>query len=330
MLTGSRTNAAETLRTAQPTVSRLLADFAAAGGFPLVRRDGRNVVPTADARALCAEIEKHYRGLREIEQAAARIRYADGARLGITSVTSLALSLLPLAIRRFAKIRPAVPLTVESGNYETILGRLAGRQCDIGLAIATQCPAEVEARPLIAARAVCVASADNPVAKKAQLTAADLADAPLIMVGRLLPGGRIIDSLISAPFSGRAPFIEVQSGAIACALAAQGLGIAVVDALTVSGIHDSRLAVRPLEPPVELRYSVLTARGRGDDRLLAAFHAALDEAVVELVRVNAHVTSLVSGGVIRTAAAGTSPRRAPAPSPAGRRSGPRRTAEPRG
>jgi DNA-binding transcriptional LysR family regulator len=127
------------------------------------------------------------------------------------------------------------------------------------------------------------------------------------MVGRQLPGGRIIDSLISPPLEPDAggPFLEVQSGVIACAMAAEGLGIAIVDSLTISGHRDERLAIRPLEPAIELRYSVLATRGRTDDRLLASFHAALDTAAHDLAATTPYVTALVGGRLSPAASAAT-------------------------
>ncbi|MBK8740997.1 MAG: LysR family transcriptional regulator [Betaproteobacteria bacterium] len=186
MITGSFTVAAEMLRTSQPTTSRVISELAEAVGFALFRRQGRRVTPTADGRALFESVEAHYRGLEEIEVAAARIRRFDGASLRIASVTSMALSLLPVAIDAFRRELPHVPITVSSGNHDTILGQLVNRQCDLGLAIMPDVPLEVDAHPIARVQVVAVLARDNPLASREGISMPDLAKMPLIMVARHL------------------------------------------------------------------------------------------------------------------------------------------------
>jgi DNA-binding transcriptional LysR family regulator len=291
MITGSFTLAAEKLHTSQPTTSRVIAELAETVGFTLFRRQGRRVTPTADGRALFEAVEQHYRGLDEIEAAAARIRRFEGASLRIASVTSIALSLLPGAIERFRQQLPRIPITVASGNHDMILGQLVGRQCDVGLAIMPNGRPEVDARPFVKVKVVGVVARNHPLARKKGIAITDLARTPLIMVGRHLPGGRIIEQVISE--AGQAePILEVQSGAIACAMAGQGLGIAVLDALTVVGVRDDRLVARPLVPKTELVYTILTSRARGDGRVIETFSAALIAATERLSRSSANIAPI--------------------------------------
>ncbi len=289
MTTGSFTVAAEMLRTSQPTTSRVIAELAQAVGFALFQRQGRRITPTADGQALFKAVEAHYRGLEEIGIAAERIRRFDGARLRIASVTSIALSLLPVAIGEFRRQLPRVPITVSSGNHDTILGQLISRQCDLGLAIMPDGPMEVDAHPVARVQVVAVLSRDNPLAVQKGIAMSDLAQAPLIMVGRHLPGGRIIEQLLTGIGTPAEPLLEVQSGAIALGMVAQGLGIAVLDALTVGAFRDDRLVALPLWPATELVYGILTSRTGDDSRVLRIFNTALTTAVRKLAETSPYI-----------------------------------------
>jgi len=289
MITGSFTVAAEMLRTSQPTTSRVISELAEAVGFALFRREGRRVTPTADGRALFEAVEAHYRGLEEIEVAAARIRRFDGASLRIASVTSMALSLLPVAIEAFRRELPHLPITVSSGNHDTILGQLVNRQCDVGLAIMPEVPLEVDAHPIARVQVVAVLARDNPLASREGIAMPDLAKMPLIMVARHLPGGRIIERLFTGIGAHAEPMLEVQSGVIALRMAAQGLGIAILDALTVTAFRDDRLVTLALRPVTELVYGLLTSRTRDDSRVLRMFAGAMDAAVRTVAATSAHV-----------------------------------------
>jgi len=289
MITGSFTVAAEMLRTSQPTTSRVISELAEAVGFALFRRQGRRVTPTADGRALFESVEAHYRGLEEIEIAAARIRRFEGASLRIASVTSMALSLLPAAIGVFRRELPHIPITVSSGNHDTILGQLVSRQCDLGLAIMPDERLGVDARPIARVQVVAVVARDNPLASRKGIALPDLAQAPLIMVARHLPGGRIIERLLTEFGTHAEPLLEVQSGVIALGMAAQGLGIAVLDALTVTAFRDDRLVALPLLPVTELVYGLLTLRTRDDSRVRRIFAGALDTAVRTVAEASPHI-----------------------------------------
>jgi len=289
MLAGSLTRAATALRTSQPTVSRVLAELSAILGFPLFRRQGRMVVPTREAVALLEEVEGSFRGLETIRQAADRIRGAAGERVRVAAVTSVALSLLPGAVARFRERFPEVPVSIESGSYDSIRGRVTAQQCEVGFALVPPGQAGIEVHPVAAVEAVWVRPGDHPLAARRTIAPEDLADAAFVSVGLQLPSRRQIDDLFAARGIRRRLVLEVQSGAIACAMVARGLGVAVLDALTVSASHDPRIAVRPFRPAVTFHYSAMTAERARSSRLVATLIGCVAEAVREVARTSPSV-----------------------------------------
>jgi DNA-binding transcriptional LysR family regulator len=275
ILTGSLTEAAEALRTSQPTVSRVLSDLSRVVGFPLFRRQGRRVMPTREALVLFEEVESSYKGLDRIERVAFMIRKTGGERIRIAAVTSVCLGLLPKALVEFRKHYPDVALVIEAGRYDSILAKVLAQQSDVGIAVVPGEQVEVHVEPIVDVNAVCVVPSDHPLAGVDAVAPRDLSGMPLIFVGQNVYSRQKVDTILAAEGLAAEPLLEVQSGTIACAMVAEGLGVAVLDALTGLGAVDARIAVRPLKPAVALRYSAMTPRGNATGRLVGALITAL-------------------------------------------------------
>lgn len=295
ILTGSLTRAAEALRTSQPTISRVLQSLGTEVGFKLFQRQGRRVVPTREALVLFNEVESSYQGLQRIADAAQSIRKTGGERLRIAAVTSVCLGVLPKALAALRRSFPDVGLVVEAGRYDSILSRVSSRQCDIGLALVPDGEVEIHVEPFADVQAVCVLPSDHALAARSAVTPEDLARSTLIFVGQHVPSRRQVDDLFASSGLRCETRLEVQSGVIACAMVAEGLGIAVLDALTVAAAIDPRLTVRPLRPTVVFRYSAMMSRSDAGGRLVGA----LIEAIRTTVRGMAATSPFIREGLPR-------------------------------
>ena len=78
--------------------------------------------------------------------------------------------------------------------------------------------------------------------------------------------------------------IEVRSGQVACALAACGAGVAVVDALTARARNHDRLGFRPLRGGPTYEVSVVRHANLPQSALSLAFQACVKEAFKALRR----------------------------------------------
>lgn len=82
------------------------------------------------------------------------------------------------------------------------------------------------------------------------------------------------------------PVAETQNAAAACAMAAEGLGFTVVEAITAAQFA-GRVVLRPLEPTVEFPVNVLAPPGRPVAVLAARF--------LEMLRAEAAAQSARAG-----------------------------------
>src|SRR5690554_4814507 len=94
MFTGSITSASVALCVTQPAVSRLIRSLEETTELSLCERRGNHVVPTAEAAALLAEVERSFVGLSRIAAFAQALRAQTAGSLRIAAMPTLAGSIL--------------------------------------------------------------------------------------------------------------------------------------------------------------------------------------------------------------------------------------------
>ena len=112
--TGTTTAAAQLLHTTQPSVSRLLAQMQAAAGLKLFDMHKGRLRPTAEAMDLYATVQQHFLGRERIERELAVLRQSGAGALRIGCTPALGLSVIPMAVRRFAERYPGRHLSLQT------------------------------------------------------------------------------------------------------------------------------------------------------------------------------------------------------------------------
>ena len=134
MLTGAMTTAAETIHVTQPAVSRLVRDLESETGLLLFQRRGNLVVPTTEAHALLAEVERSFIGLGQIRAFADDLRTGRGGSLRLAVLPAMATGFIPRLIADFCRSRPNLKVTVHSPPSSVIRDGVGAGQFDIGVA----------------------------------------------------------------------------------------------------------------------------------------------------------------------------------------------------
>ncbi len=132
--TGSARAAAQRLHVTESAVSASLASLHRELGVNLFERQGRGLQLT-DAGEVFAEYARKILGLLEEGVAAARQgSRAHAGRLRLGAVTTAGEYLLPGLLAGFRELLPDVDITLEVGNREQILTRLADHHLDVVIA----------------------------------------------------------------------------------------------------------------------------------------------------------------------------------------------------
>lgn len=259
--TGSTQGAARRLAVSQSAVSRRLSQLEAELGLALFQRDRGRLVPTREARMLDAQIGLVLDHGARLRTRAREIGSGNAASitLRIAVPASLTLSILPSILQEFLARNDRVQVEVHSGAYDTIERMLLDERAEVGfLRVPTQ-RGGLATTPVISARTVCVMSQDHPLARQETVSVNDLFGVPLILLGRLRLPRRDIDELFWT--HGLRPDVRIEAHSVmsACALAARGLGVTLVNELMARDYVHLPIAIRPLAERVLHHFSFAMA-----------------------------------------------------------------------
>jgi DNA-binding transcriptional LysR family regulator len=268
MVTGSMTAAAELLSVSQPAVSRLIRDFERAVSFPLFARRGNQIAPTPEAVALLSEVERAFVGLGRIAAHAAAIRSQQAGSLRIAALPALAMGVLPRFVGAFLRERANLQVTLHGMPSHLVIEAVAAGQADIGYAVGPLDRPGYHVEP-IASPAVVVMPENHRLASRKVIRPADIAGEKIVGVAaNTLFRSRLDAALGEVP---RSVPVETPLSQIACALVAEGVGIAVVDPFSASEFVGRKLVARPLRPSVDVGILLLVPHERATSALAQAF-----------------------------------------------------------
>ncbi len=279
---GSVTAAATLLHSSQPTVSRELARLEQVLGFALFDRVRGRLAPTARGLALFDEVRRAYAGLERVVLTAQRLRRFEEGLLSIVCLPAFAHSPLPAACRNFSATHAGVRITITPQESPLLEEWLSAQRHDLGLTEHDSAPPGTRLTPLLVADEVCVLPAAHPLAAHAVLTPADFAAQPFISLSPDDPYRAMLDAVFAEHGVARRLVVDTDSAISVCAMAAQGLGLAVVNPLTALACAGPDLAVRRFSVSVPFRLSVVEPSHRPGTPLTARFIEALQSEVAEI------------------------------------------------
>ncbi len=167
--------AARVLHLTPPAVSMQIKELETQVGLPLFDRQGRQVQLTMAGEYVLVYARRILAGLKDAEDAVARLRKLEAGRLTIGMV-STAKYFLPQLLARFRAEHPGVEIRLASGNREQLVKMLQASEVDI--AIMGRPPTELATRaePFAAHPHGFVASPAHPLTRMGTLTPSQLAE----------------------------------------------------------------------------------------------------------------------------------------------------------
>ncbi|MCC7271389.1 MAG: LysR family transcriptional regulator [Alphaproteobacteria bacterium] len=272
---GSMTAAARALGISQPNVSRLIAQLEATTGLRLFERRAGRLLTTDDGNALHAEVERSHAGLRRVQQAAADIKAFKHGRLRIVTVPALGYGFLPRAIRAFRLDHPDVTISLQLRGSATVIQWAGAQQCDIAIASNIAELAGVDVEPFAIVDGVCALPPGHPLAATRIVRPRHLAGAHFVSLPLDDDVRGQIDRIFEARRIERLLSLETQYSATVCSLVAEGLGVSIVNPISLRDFAHRGLVVRRFEPRVTFRSYLLIPRHRPRSRLAEAFLATM-------------------------------------------------------
>lgn len=246
----SVSGAARALAISQPSVSRMVRSLEDRLGYQLFALRKGRIAPTREADRLVAEIDSVFEAVGRVDRVARDLRQGAHGRVAVVAVTSIALGVLPQALKAVTEAFPRVPISLDALNFADQIGAVARGDADLGLAVNVPPLAGFERRRIASADFVAVLHREHAFADKAALSLDDFARAPTILPPTGSPLGKIVHGEFTKAGIEPMPGVTVNSPIPTGALIRAFHGLGILDGLTARLISDPALLVRPLARPI--------------------------------------------------------------------------------
>ena len=268
---GGINRASEMLNISQPAVSRMISGLEAATGLTLFERSGRSVKPTPEARQFKREVDTYFIGLDRIAGAAEEIRELRRGHVRMTVMPALALSVAPTIMRRASERHPTVKTTLDVHTSPRISELIGSGQFDLGIGHLSTDRPEIEVLGSWHVDCVCVMTSDHGLAKRRVLRPEDLDGEALVSLSYQTDTAQWLGQVFRQAGVRPKILVEAQPSYAACLLAAQGLGVTIIDALTAEYFRSEAISVVPFGPGIPFEFKLIKPAGARSSALAADF-----------------------------------------------------------
>lgn len=254
MVAGTVKGAAELLNVSAPGISRVMKHTESQVGVRLFSRIHGRYAPTDEARDIFAQITGVFQSVENLHYSIEALKAGAARSAGFAAVPSIAQHVFPAAIKRLRDRFPELRLNLNTLKIEEAIDYLLLRKGEVvALSYKLDHPGLIM-QPLYNGRLVTILPADHPLAKAPSVSVHDLARETLIGIEPDDPYGRILAEPfrqhgLNVEFS-----IQARTGQTIAALVGQGLGVAIIDDLSLAGpTQYPGIAIRPLREPSTFR-----------------------------------------------------------------------------
>ena len=274
---GTLSAAAGQLSLSQPAVTILLRSLEEKLGIRLFDRNTRAVRRTEASNRAIAYAEVALQQLEALSDDMAGLARGERGRLRVIATSSFAQTLLPPVIRRYVDAHPDVRFSLDDCAPRDFVEAILTDRVDFGVGTLETSVPELHERVLLTDTLYAVAVRAPGFTTTRPMSWRQLAVLPVITVGSGYGVRRSIDA--AALEAGVALHVahEVALLTTALAMAAAGLGVAVVPGSLLRYVRHPELVGRPLHRPVvERRFAVVHRGDRPLSRASEHFVALLD------------------------------------------------------
>jgi DNA-binding transcriptional LysR family regulator len=275
MSCGTTVAAARRMHITQPAVSRLIADLEDDLGFRLFNRAKGRLEPTTAAIRFQRAVEENFLGLERLRQVAETIRNEENEGLAIACMPVLSTSLLPQILKEFFKLRPEVPVRIDTVGNAEVTVKLQDLKVDVAISLAFPAIAGIEVEPLLEADVLCALPADHPLAERDYITPQDLAEETII---GWLPNYPLSQNQEQKYFghAGVSPRYNIRTHAshTRYAMVANGFGVSIVEPFASELWATQGVVTRPFQTPAKHEYVLAYPSSGSRSAILQDFRLA--------------------------------------------------------
>lgn len=175
---GSFSLAAERLGMTQSGLNRQISSLEGELGMTLLLRGRRGVVPARGTEPVIARLRDLLAAQKRVREEIAAVKGVLTGSLAIGSYFSISTSLLPVILKKFSDVHPAIALSTVEGSDTDLIARL--RDGTLDCAFISKHSYDGDFFELMETEFVAWLPADHPLAKKSAVTVDEITREPFI------------------------------------------------------------------------------------------------------------------------------------------------------
>lgn len=275
---GSFNAAAITLNISQPVLTRTIQRVEAQLGITLFDRNTRSVEITEAGKEFVALSERVLNDMQIYMQAIRQRSDQKRGQVVISSVMSVACTVLPKIVARYKKAYPGVDLYVYEGVHGNVIENVRSSVADFGLTYLDDISTMFEVKPLSTEAFHVVLSRKHPLEKRKQVPWEALKNEQLISLPADSRTRRLIDATATTSGFQLKHNITVTQFTSMMQFVADGVGIAIVPEGSLAGALNIGLATRPLvQPKVSRVLGLVTLKERNSSSFAQAMMQQIEQ-----------------------------------------------------
>lgn len=275
IISGTVSRAAELMGVTQPNVSRLVGELEQGVGFALFDRVKGRLIPTPEGQAFYRDVDASFKGLDLLRSSAARIRDFGSGQIRVASLAAAGSTIVPRAVKRFRETYPGAIVTLNIMSSASVRNHVIDGDFDLGIAADEVDLSGVEHQVFGSFPALCAIPPGHPLVKRDIVRPEDFHDVDYIALSAEDRARLQFERYCAEVGSKPNLVIETPFAITACALALEGIGLAIVNPLAIDGFALRGLTFRPFEPSVYFKSYLLFRPDMQKARLVREFVTAL-------------------------------------------------------
>lgn len=277
MYAGGVNNAAELLHVSPPAISKVLAQAGKASGLVLFERVKGRLIPTPEAHQLYAEVDQLWRGVEKLRDVSRELAQPARTALRLACSASLAPYIVSRTVARLYDRIARLQCRVQVYSPDLLNGALLDRSTHLGVALLPHDHPNLATVKSYQCGLACVMRSEHPLARRKLIRPADLAGERVISSPASTPFGQTLRRAFGAAADKMHMDCETTSSNSACWFAQAGVGVAVVDQVSIAGGLLAGLEVRPFQSSEKLAVRILRNRYQPMGVAEKAFVDAFDD-----------------------------------------------------
>ncbi len=177
----SFSKAAEELFISQPAVTKHVKELEARMNLALFERKGNKIYLTAAGKLAYEHLKQIRQKYRDMEFELGRLNDAHQGTLLLGASSTISQYVIPEILAAFHRRYPQIKLDLLNGNSFSMEQKLLNNEIDLALVENDRSQANIRYQNFMEDELVLVAATNQPIAKQAVLTLADLQEIPLVL-----------------------------------------------------------------------------------------------------------------------------------------------------